>query len=536
MDFRNSPLLRRLIFSSGLRFVGMGVAILAGLYLTPFLFERLGANDCGLLVFVNTIVKFITMLELGLCNATSRHIAAAIGEKNTPRLLRFYNSGFFLYLCVGLSVIVISTLVSIYLYDFIEFVQKTLAFFGPGFVPDSFRNFGTTDQFQRNIFLTRILMVLVSIQFAVGICIRVYESLISGSLRTEITAAIQLGIQIVRPILSIIILVFFPDIISVVFGGFCLTLALVPVWYLTARTIVPDIRFSASSINWDTIKTLYKFSIFAFLAQSSAHLHLSISILVLTAFSGLEAVAIYSYVAFTLYTYGKDVVLNMTSYLSPVFAHLSVQKESESMRKTLFFAVKVATGASIFIVFGLIAWGQPFIERWMGPDKPEMLLAFPPLVILAIALLLEQSQSPTVEYLYGTATHRYYAFVNMIEAMIAILLFPMLVFYYGMTGIALGLLSANVVSRGILQPHFVCKVLKIPKWHYYALFLRLFFVGAICVVLPSIVTFLLVDKTFPRLFLVGGLSLVLYLPPYILFAFSKEEKDLVWHAVFRRKS
>ncbi len=48
MDFRNSPLIRRLALSSGLRFLGMLVSIVAGLFLSPYMYDKLGANDCGL--------------------------------------------------------------------------------------------------------------------------------------------------------------------------------------------------------------------------------------------------------------------------------------------------------------------------------------------------------------------------------------------------------------------------------------------------------------------------------------------------------
>ena len=532
MDLRNSPLLRRLILSSGLRFTGMLVAIVAGLFLTPYMFAKLGSNDCGLMVIVGTIISLMMYLEAGLNAAVSRHVAAALGVDDEKLFLNYFNSGIFLFACIGVVVILLTWLISVNLEHFVAVSQWIMSKVEPAFIPESLAEMD--EKLQRNISLTRTLLMLTAVQVALDLMTRALVGVISGALREDVTSAVILGLRVLRPVVSIAVLYFGGDVVSLNVATLLLVVMMCPVWYFTAKRVVPQLRFSISSIDWASIKKLYKFGFFAFVAVISVNLHSAAAVLVLTAMYGLDTVAVYSWVCFTLFCYGKDVITMLTNYLAPIFAQLGAQKQVDTIRKALFFAVKVSSGAAVFVVFGLIAWGHPFILRWMGADNPEMLAAYPPLVLLSIVVLLEQSQAPTVEYLYGTATHKYYALINIVEACIAIALFPILAWKFQMLGIAMSLLSAGIVGRLILQPYFVCKVMELPRRIYYARFGMILLKGGVSVILPGIVTWLLIDATFPRLFLVGGLSALLYGPVYVFLCFTKDERDLVWNAVFRK--
>lgn len=570
MDFRNSPLLRRLVFSGGLRFLGMIVATIAGLFLSPYMMDKLGKNDCGLMVFVGTVVTLIGLLDGGLNAAISRHVAAALGKEDEKEFDRYFNSGLFLFLGAGSVVFLLALCLAINMDAivrwnpwFSEKVAGTVGELDPDspkeeadaaespqkktIVPALFSQPGAlslkyrdaveiTSSFERNIALARILLVLVAFQLAVEFPLRSLVGVISGALRADLVSIVVLGIRIFRPILSLLVLYFGGGVILLATAGCCITMALIPIWFFLARRVVPRLRISFRLVDGAAVKTLYGFSFFAFVSFLSRHLHTSVAVLVLSATHGLEMQAIYTMIAATLYTYSNDVILMMTNFLSPVFAQLGARKELETMKKTVFFAAKVSAGAAAFVAFGLIAWGHPFIERWMCSEDPTRIAAYLPLTLLAWIVVLEQSQAPMVEYLYGTANHRYYALVNIIEAGIAIVLFIPFVPRYGMLGVAGSLLAAAVLVRGVLQPIFVCKVLEIRMIEYYIRLIGPLLTAACCLVLPAVVTRLLVAPEYPRLFLVGGLSLALFGPAYAFTAFRRNEREIVWNAVFKRRT
>lgn len=539
MDFRNSPLLRRLIISSGFRVVGLIAATFFGLVLAPYMFAKIGDNDCGLMVFTGTVMGIIALLEAGLNAAVSRHVAAAIGAGDDDKLLKYFNSGFFLFLGVGLAAIGIATVLAFNLESIVAFSERIRHALYPDV--EASTTWSDSETFLRNIRLTRIMLLILACQFAVELVLRALVGVVSGSLRTDIVSGAILVTKILRPCVSFSVLFLGGGVIALTTAGAMITILLVPFWLTVVGRLAPRVRISRKFVDFEAVRNLYQFGFFAFLSFLSRNFHTSIAILLLTSIYGLKTVAVYSMICYTLYTYGNDFVLMLTNFLAPIFAQLGARKERETMRKTLFFAIKVSTGAAAFVCFGLIVWGHPFIERWMCSGvEPALaatrLTAYPPLVLLALIVLFEQSQAPTVEFLYGTATHRYYALINMIEAGIAILLFPWLITRYGMIGVAAALLSASIVARLILQPYFVCIVLELPLRKYCAAFIMLIVKAATCLVLPGLVSYLLVDGSYPRLFLNGTICALVYGTMFFFVAFPKNERSLVLDALRKRST
>ncbi len=529
MDFRHTPLLRRLIFSSVLRFLGMLVIIVAGLFLQPYMLDKLGANDCGLMAVVSMIISLMLFLEAGLNAAISRHVAAALGVNDEKLFLRYFNSGIFLFACIGTTIVLLAVLLSWNIESFIEASRWLVQRLDPALIPGSVADMDT--KLRRNISLSQTLLILVALTLALNLISRPLVGVISGALREDVSSSLILGLRVARPVLNILVLFLGGGVIALNGASLGLVLFMLPIWYVVAKRIVPALRFRVSAVDGSVIKKLYTFSFFAFVAFMSTNLYSAAAVIVLTVMYGLETVAVYTMVCYTLFCMGNDVITILTNYLAPIFAQLGARKENETIRKTLFFAIKVSSGAAIFVAFGLIAWGHPFILRWMGKDKPEMLMAYTPLVLMALTFLLAQTQAPTVEYLYGTATHKYYALINSVEAAIAVTFFIPFAYLFQITGIALSLLLASGVARLVLQPFFVCKVLGIRRREYYARFALILFKGGVSVILPCCVTWLWVDSTFPRLFLVGGLSVLFFGPVYVLLVFSREERQLVYRAL-----
>ncbi len=540
MDIRNSPLLKRLILSSGLRLLGMLVAAAIGLVLTPYMLGKLGTNDYGLMVFVGTVVSIIGLMESGLNSAISRHVATSLAQKDGEALNRFFSSGFFLFCGLGILSLGIATLLCLGLEQIVRWspwIAKKLA--ADASVGPSLTTFAEIlngpNSLQRNLLLGRIILIIITAQFGVELLLRALIGVVSGALRNEIVSGVSLIMKVVRPVTSLTVLYLGGGVISLTLAGFCLTLSLLPVWSIIARRIVPELHLSPRSVTRETVATLYKFGFFAFASFLAKNLHTSLAIFLITALRGLDEVAVYQAVCVTLCSLGAEAIALLSNFLSPVFAQLGAQKQEDTMRKALFFAIKVSMGAAVFVTFGLIAWGHPFIQRWVCGEHPEWIVTYLPMAILSFTVLFEQSQAPTVEFLFGTATHKYYALVNFIEAAIAVALFPVLIYFYGMIGAALSLVIAGAIARLVLQPHFVCKVLNLKRRTYYAQFVRSLFRGMICCLLPGVVTFLLVQSNYPRLFLVGGLSVAFYVPAYTFLCFTRDERNLVWSALKRKK-
>lgn len=524
----HSPLLRRLIFSSTIRLAGIIIAMLAGLVVSPYMLNKLGANDCGLLSIVTAIVTLLSFFELGLQSAINRHLAASLGLKDDDALCQYFNSALFLYTGVAVCVFFLACLTAFQLEPLIVSSRRTMAWLGLNLVPQTLENL------KRNITLAQIILVMSAFQFGLMLLPRIQCGIVAGSLRDDILSTVNLVQRILRPCVTLIVLFFGGHLIALLTGFILLGASFIPVWQFFVRQLAPQLKLSFRFVQWATIKELYRFSFFAFAAFASSSITLAFSLLFITFFLGLESVACYQMVCVTLFSVGKEVVITLTNYLSPIFAQLNAQKRTAAMHKTLFFSIKVSTGIALFIAFGFIAWGHPFISRWMS-GHTEMLAAYPPLVLLSLILLLEQAQAPAVEFLYGTGTHKYYAWLNTVEAVIALSLLPVLTFSFHLTGVAAALLTASVIVRTLLQPYYVSKVLELPCRIYYGKFFTISCGGIAALLLPAAVTCFLVSASFARLLLTGCVCTVLYAAVYIPLVFTVEERYLVWNAVKKRR-
>jgi O-antigen/teichoic acid export membrane protein len=528
MELRHSPLLRRLIFSSGIRLAGVAVSTVAGLIVSPYMLSKLGANDCGLFSIVAALITLLSFLEAGLQSAINRHLAAAVGLKDDNALNKYFNSSFFLYTCVAAAVAAAACLLAFNIETFINTSGKITNWFGI----ETSEHFNET--VQRNVSLTQIILVLSAVNFGVMLIPRIQSGVIAAALRDDILSAINLIFKIFRPLTILGVLFFGGHLVALSVSFIVLSASFLPVWQFFVQRLVPQLRFSFRFVQWNTIKELYQFGFFAFAAFASSSMTMAFSFLFITLFLGLESVAVYNMVCITLFCAGKDVVITLTNYLSPLFAQLGILNEKDKMLKTLFFSLKVSTGVVLFIAFGFIAWGHPFILRWMS-GHPEMLAAYPPLVLLSVVLLLEQSQAPAVEFLYGTGTHKYYALLNSIEAATALFLLPVLTYKFQIIGTAASLLTASVIVRVMLQPYYVCKVLEFPCRRYYYWFLAVLSKGAAALILPAAATYFFVAPSFPKLFLTGSICTVLYAVVYVLLVFTKKERTMVWNAMYGKE-
>jgi len=70
--------------------------IVIGFFMLPFLIHNLGDKTYGLWVLVMTFIDYYILLRMGFSSATSRHLARAVGVKDTEEMSKISSTVFFL--------------------------------------------------------------------------------------------------------------------------------------------------------------------------------------------------------------------------------------------------------------------------------------------------------------------------------------------------------------------------------------------------------------------------------------------------------
>jgi O-antigen/teichoic acid export membrane protein len=254
--------------------------------------------------------------------------------------------------------------------------------------------------------------------------------------------------------------------------------------------------------------------------------------LVITAFIGLAAVTHYRIASF-MTTNFITLVATVVGVLMPLFSQLDGAKEYNQIKKAFFFGTKISICISSFVGYGLIAWGKPFIERWMGA---EYLDAYPSLFVLISGCIFALWQSPSVGLLYGISKHRFFALFNSIEGVCNLLLSLLLVRYWGMLGVALGTFIPMAILKLFIQPVYVCRATSIPYREYMRHIIKTVGVVSVALILPLLISMRFSAPNYSTLFIIGGSSFCVYAGIVWLLGFNASEKYVIQTAFFSDKS
>lgn len=496
--------LRKLIFGSGLGFCSLLLSVAIGFLVSPFLVHTLGDRYYGLWTLATTFVGMFSLMDMGLNSAVSRHIASSLGTRDYGGLNRYLNTGFFLFTGVGAASLFVSGCIAI-----------GVLWFNPAMQDAS---------------LFAAVIVVMGVQFAIGLPVNAVGALLTGSLRYDVATLVSVAFKILNSVAIVLVLLLGGRILAMAVAS-CLLAALErSAVYWAAKREVPQARIAWQFTSRGAAKELFGYSVFSFIAQIADQLRFRIPSFVIVGYVGVNAVTHYN-IATTLVSYFVSTIISTLGVLGPVFSRQQAQCDERAMRKTIYFAVKASTAIATFVGFGFIAWGRPFIERWMGG---EYLDAYPCLVLLTIGFTTALWQTPCIGLLYGTANHHFFAISNVVEGVANLVLSLLLASRFGMLGVAVGTLIPMIIVKLVLQPAFVCRVIKDSLRTYF----RNLFTSVACCMLgligPSLVTWYWVGPTYPQLFSVGAVSACMYLPVVALLSFTDSERATVLSAVVHR--
>jgi O-antigen/teichoic acid export membrane protein len=265
------------------------------------------------------------------------------------------------------------------------------------------------------------------------------------------------------------------------------------------------LRFESRYWSLDTARKLFSFGIYSFVAATANIIRFRIDALVVASYVGLAAVTHYR-VGSTLTQFFMGLMEALSGFFPAVFSRQEGAANFEGLKKAYFFATKVTICVTSFMGFGLIAWGKPFIQVWMGPSYLD---AYPVLVVLTVGMIVMFSQIASPYLLYSLAKHKYTALSSSLEAIANLALSIILAKRYGMIGVALGTLIPMVLAKLFIQPVYVCRLANIPLGEYVQRFAKTTAAVAASLVIPLILSLKFAAPSYKVLFPIGILSGVL---------------------------
>ena len=486
----------KLLSGASLRLIFFTTQVSVSFFLTPFIIHSLGDRMYGFWTLVGTFIGYYGVLDFGLTTAVNRYIAGSLGSGDKEETVRVYNTALVLFFAIGCAALLATALI---------------VFFTPMIIsnPDE-------------IPLFRIVIIILGINMALEFLVRVFVGTLNAQMYFNVISYIQIGNLFTRSILIVLALQLGYGILAMAWVSLLTGIVTKFLYFVIAKRKLPILKIDFGSINRNTTKKLFSYSAFMLLARVAGLMRFRLAPLIIASSLSLTAVAYYS-IASALITYFNQIIGKIMSVFNPLFSQQEARNEQAEIERTLYFATRISVAVSSFIGFGLIAWGHPFIKRWIGGDY---LVAYPCLYVMVIGILPFLWQTPAHSYLYATSKHKIIAILNIFEGFANIALSLLLIRYYEILGVAIGMCISLAVSKLIVFPIYFSRLSTISYSAYMGKLSLYVCKCCLAFIIPGGITYSLVAADYGKLLLVGTLSFIFYSSTLWLLLLDKSDRKI----------
>lgn len=432
-----------LLKGSGLRTLESVVSIVLGLLTLPLMMRFLGVDLYGVWVLIGSFTALLYIFDLGFASAVTRHMADAIGQKNSHRMNQIINNALLVYIGLALLILLVVTVLSLTLKPNLNGVLTQEAF-------------------------AQILW-LFGAALAIEFPVKAFSGVATGYLRYDLLSIYRIIIRIIT--VSILVALLFSGFQLVAIAALNAVMGIISavayVW--VAKYLFKDFALSKRYFSLAVVKEIYRYSLWAFLVDMNQLIKSRMDIFVVGAQLTLGAVSIY-YVAVRLVEYVSELLYKMLNLATPLLTQHNAKDDERAFREDLLLFTRINVYFSLLVFIGWIIVGELIIYLWMGSDF-DFRLAYQVLLILLLGRLAGVMVNGLTSALYAKSIHKYLAQITLFETLLSGGLFALLWFAksigmideINLLTIAWAMTLPLLIGRGLLIPWITLLKAKITQ-------------------------------------------------------------------------
>jgi O-antigen/teichoic acid export membrane protein len=416
---------RRVLLASASNLAGKLVVIAVALALMPFLLHRLGDVQYGLWILIGSTVAYGALLDLGICDAVTKHVAEYHARGDFERANGIIAAALALYTGLGLVALVLTGALA----------PAFPAIFA---IPPSEHHTAV------------VLVLLLGVQLAISIPCAVFAAILKGLQRYGLLNALNSIGQLVSAAGTVVIVLNGGSVIEVVAANVLLSIGTQAMMVVCIRRVAPELRLGWRRPRRDHVRRIAVFSSSMFAIQAASYFQLKTDEIVIGAFLSAGIVAPYA-MARRLSILPQMFCDQFLKILFPLSSQLHAENDAKRLRSLYLIGSRLTLMVLIPMTGTLVTLAGPVLALWAGTDYAHYA---PIVVILALAVAIDTTQWPAGLILMGTARHHRLAAALLVAGLANLALSLALVRPYGAVGVALGtLIPTAAVSLGYVLPH-----------------------------------------------------------------------------------
>ncbi len=491
-----------------LSYVSIIVTTLLQLIYSPFLIKTLGQSEYGLYSLCNSIIGYLTVLDLGFGNAIIVYTAKYRATNNydaEQKLLGMFKIVFYI---MGLIAVLLGVLL---------FLNANIIF----------GNAMSDIELQK----TKVLLLISAFNLGINLGFSIYSSIINAYEKFVFQKIIAILSSLLKPAIMIPLLFLGYKSIGMAFVITIINIIVILSNYYYCRK---KLKVNTNYIGFDKVlfKTIVGYSVWLFLAEIVSKVNWSVDSFILGAVAGTVAVSIYA-VASNLNSLFIMLSTAISNVLLPKVSQMVAKKASSDELTNEFIKVgRIQYYVVYLMCTGLILFGKQFLDLWVGPDYKD---SYYVALILIIPVCFPLIQNLGLSIMQAMNKYKFKSVSTFIMAIVNVFISIGLAKMYGPIGSAIGTAIALIVCNIILINIYYYKVIKIDVIKFWKNIFGMTF--KMCI--PIIVII-------PLIFLTNVsnlISLLLYIPIYsllycivcYLFVMNEYEKDIVNTVLLKMK-
>src|SRR5580692_2614314 len=445
----------------GSSWFSLGINVLTGLFLSPFILHRLGDSAYGIWVLIFSVTGYYGLFDLGIRTSIVRYVSKFVATEETENLAKLINTSLLSYACIG----VVSMLVTLGVCTFMDRLFRIPA------------EFHTT---------ARLLFLMVGASVALGFPLGVFGGVLEGLQRFYIMNWTSAAASLLRTALIIIVMNHGYGLLTVALITVALPLVSSIIRGVVALRIL-RIGFGFHYLDGTTFRLIANYSGITFIVLVAGRLRFRTDEIVIGGLLTASAITYFS-IGARIVDYASEVVSSLAQIFVPMSSDSHAKGDLDALRKIFV----VGNRACAFIIFPITAMlsilGKSVIEAWVGPKY--VATSYPVLLVLLFPTTLMLAQSASGRTLWGIAKHRTWGWVVLVEGTSNLILSILLVRRYGIMGDAIGTAIPLTCSMIFFLPRHLCRLLGIKLTTY----LYRAFVLPVVLCVPVVAVLLLMQR------------------------------------------
>ena len=419
-------------------FISQIIILICGLILPRLILKEYGSNANGLVNSITSFLDMIALLEFGVGTAAQAALYKPLCEQDENRVSKIYNSIKRFYKIIGLIFVFYVVILSIslalvnidefsFIYTFTLVISMSISFFAQYYFGLANSNLISADQ-------------KVYITYAANMLTVILNTIISYFL-----IKYNFSIQILKLSTSIIFL-------------------LKPFLY----TLYVKKNYKITNIKPDGTEIPEKWN--ALVQHINAYVLLNVDIIVLTIFSSLSNISIYSIYYLVLKSI-NNLIKSFTGGFQSYYGHLYANNEYNKFQSAVKKYFLITTSISIFVFSVSIIMIIPFIKIYTEGINDTNYVQPVFSILLIFAQLMYIFRYSLYQVISALGLYKDTQKSSIIETLINISISVLLVNFLGLIGVAIGTIAA-MLYRTIHLSIFISK--RIVKKSYIYVLKQLF--------------------------------------------------------------